>query len=406
VSLSPTYVRHFPPDPPAPLPPAADAAAPRIAYVTETFPPEINGVAATVARFVEQLQRRNWQIDLIRPRQPHEVARDDAESLLTRGLPLPMYPDLRLGLARSAALATRWRRTRPALVHVATEGPLGAAAVKAARQLGLPITSDFRTNFHAYSRHYRMGWAQGAVLGYLRRFHNRTVRTFVPTPALKRELEQAGFARIDVVGRGVDHGRFSPAHRGATLRAAWGAAADEPVLLYVGRVAAEKNIALALRAYRAVRAQVPQARLVIVGDGPLQRRLQREHPDVHFAGPRRGDDLARHYASADVFLFPSLTDTFGNVVLEALASRLLVVAFDDAAANAHITHGVHGLLASRGDAEGFVAAALQATHQLPRLQSLRDAARAAAEALSWEQVAQTFEAHLLQVIRAHAAAPT
>jgi glycosyltransferase involved in cell wall biosynthesis len=405
VSLSPTFVRHFQPELPAPATPAADAAPPRIAYVTETFPPEINGVAATVARFVEQLQRRNWQVDLVRPRQQHEAARDDIELLLTRGLPLPMYPDLRLGLARSAALAARWRRTQPALVHVATEGPLGAAAVKAAQQLGLPVTSDFRTNFHAYSRHYRMGWAQGAVLGYLRRFHNRTVRTFVPTPALKRELEQGGFARIDVVGRGVDHGRFSPAHRSAALRAAWGAAAHEPVLLYVGRVAAEKNIALALCAYRAVRAQVPQARLVIVGDGPLQRRLHREHPDVHFAGPRRGYDLARHYASADIFLFPSLTDTFGNVVLEALASRLLVVAFDEAAANAHMTHGVHGLLARRGDAEGFVAAAQQAAHQLPLMQSLRDAARAAAEALGWEQVAQTFEAHLLQVIRAHALPP-
>ncbi len=405
VSLSPTYVRHFPPEPPAPATAAADAAPPRIAYVTETFPPEINGVAATVARFVEQLQRRNWQIDLVRPRQPHEAARDDVESLLTRGLPLPMYPDLRLGLARSAALAARWRRLRPALVHVATEGPLGSAAVKAARQLGLPITSDFRTNFHAYSRHYRLGWAQGAVLGYLRRFHNRTVRTFVPTPALKRELEQAGFARIDVVGRGVDHGRFSPTHRSAALRREWGAAPSDPVLLYVGRLAAEKNVALAVRAYRAARAQVPQARLVIVGEGPLQRRLRLEHPDVHFAGPRRGDDLARHYASADIFLFPSLTDTFGNVVLEALASRLLVVAFDEAAANAHMSHGVHGLLARRDDAAGFVAAALQAVHHLPRLDCLRDAARAAAEALGWEHVAQTFEAHLLQVIRAHALPP-
>jgi glycosyltransferase involved in cell wall biosynthesis len=405
VSLSPTYIRHFPPEPPAPLIPVADAASPRIAYVTETFPPEINGVAATVARFVEQLQRRDWQVDLIRPRQPHEAARDDAESLLTRGLPLPMYPDLRLGLARSAALAARWRRTRPALVHVATEGPLGAAAVKAAQQLGLPITSDFRTNFHAYSRHYRMGWAQGAVLGYLRRFHNRTVRTFVPTPALKRELEQAGFARIAVVGRGVDHGRFSPAHRSAVLRAEWGAAAHDPVLLYVGRLAAEKNVALALRAFRAVHAQLPAARLVIVGDGPLQRRLRMDHRDVHFAGPRRGDDLARHYASADIFLFPSLTDTFGNVVLEALASRLLVVAFDDAAANAHMAHGIHGLLACRGDAEGFVTTALQASQHLPQLHAVRDAARAAAEALGWDAVAQAFEAHLRQVIEAHAPTP-
>jgi glycosyltransferase involved in cell wall biosynthesis len=372
----------------------------RIAYVTETFPPEINGVAATAARFVDQLRRRGWTVDLVRPRQPHESPSDDVDELLTRGLPLPMYPDLRLGLVRSARLAAHWRATRPALVHVATEGPLGAAAVKAARRLGLPVTSDFRTNFHAYSRHYGFGWAAGFVLGYLRRFHNRTQRCFVPTPALRSTLEQAGFERVAVVGRGIDAVQFAPARRSAALRAAWGADDATPVLLYVGRLAAEKNVALACAAHRAVLRACPQAKLVLVGDGPLRERLQREHPQAIFTGARRGEDLAAHYASADLFLFPSLTDTFGNVVLEALASRLAVVAFADAAAGTHIRDGRNGLLATPGDAAGFTAAAVAAAARFGELAPLRDAARATAESLGWDRIVQGFEGQLLEVVDA------
>ena len=371
----------------------------RISYVTETFPPEINGVAATVVRFVEHLRVQGWQVDLVRPRQPHEAGRETADELLTRGLPLPMYPDLRLGLVRSADLAARWRAAPPALVHVATEGPLGSAAIKAARALGLPVTSDFRTNFPAYSRHYRLGWAEGLVLSYLRRFHNRTRRCFVPTPTLKEELERTGFERVAVVGRGIDTTRFSPALRCTALRSSWGADDEAPVLLYVGRLAAEKNVALAFAAHRALARHAPQTRLVVVGDGPLRERLQRAHPDAIFAGPRRGDDLARHYASADVFLFPSLTDTFGNVVLEALASGLLVVAYDYAAARVHLRAGANGLSAAPGDDAGFVAAAIEAATRLPRLAHLRAAARATAESLSWDRIAQDFESHLLDVMR-------
>jgi glycosyltransferase involved in cell wall biosynthesis len=375
----------------------------RLSYVTETFPPEINGVAATVVRFVEHLRERGWEVDLVRPRQPHEAAREVADELLTRGLPLPMYPDLRLGLVRSASLAARWRAARPALVHVATEGPLGSAAIKAARALGLPVTSDFRTNFHAYSRHYRLGWAEGMVLSYLRRFHNRTRRCFVPTPTLKGELERAGFERVAVVGRGIDTRRFSPALRSTALRASWDVDDATPVLLYVGRLAPEKNVALAFAAHRALARRALPARLVVVGDGPLRETLERQHPDAIFAGPRRGEDLARHYASADVFLFPSLTDTFGNVVLEALASGLLVVAYDSAAAGLHLRAGANGLPVTPGDEAGFVAAATDAATHLPRLAHLRVAARATAESLRWDRIVQDFESHLLDVL--HEPAP-
>lgn len=383
-----------------PAGPRGDAV--RIAYVTETYPPELNGVAATVARTLEHLRTRGWQIDLVRPRQPHESARDSAHELLTAGVAIPMYPDLRLGLARSARLVRRWEQQRPTVVHIATEGPLGAAAVKAARRLALPVTSDFRTNFHAYSRHYGMPWAEKPVFAYLRRFHNRTDRTFVPTPAMRAELLAARFERVEVIGRGVDAERFNPARRDNALRASWGVREDEPVVLYVGRLAAEKNVRLVFDSFRvlsqrAQRAGAGSARLVVVGDGPLASTLRDDFPEAVFAGMRRGDDLARHYASADLFLFPSLTDTFGNVLLEALASGLLVVAYDCAAANAHMANGVNGLLVRPGDAHGFVASASAAGAQLKLLTHLRAAARATAETLTWDGIGRRFEASLLQV---------
>jgi glycosyltransferase involved in cell wall biosynthesis len=217
----------------------------RIAYVTETYPPELNGVALTVERTVRHLRRHGHSLELIRPRQAAEAPLDAPDELRTLGCPIPMYPDLRLGLAAGGTLRRRFARTRPQLVHVATEGPLGWAALQAAQALRIPVSSDFRTNFHQYSRYYGFGWLSPVIHDYLRRFHNRTQRTFVPTHALRDELAATGFRRLDVVGRGVDTTLFGPGKRSAALREQWGAG-DGSVLLYVGRLAAEKNVELAL----------------------------------------------------------------------------------------------------------------------------------------------------------------
>ncbi|MEP7301707.1 MAG: glycosyltransferase family 1 protein, partial [Caldimonas sp.] len=287
----------------------------RIAYVTETWPPELNGVSLTVERTVRYLRSRGHLVELIRPRQPGEERLDASDELRTAGCVIPMYPDLRFGLARAGTLARRFRQSRPDLVHLATPGPLAWAALTAAGSLGIATTSDFRTNFHQYSRHYGLGFLAGPVLALLRRFHNLTRRTFVPTQAARRELAGAGFHHLSVVGRGVDGGRFTTAARSAALRAEWQAGPETPVFLAVGRVAAEKNVELALRAFERARQGRPDLRMIVVGDGPARARLAAAHPEARFVGARRGADLAAHYASADVFLFPSLSDTFGNVVM-------------------------------------------------------------------------------------------
>lgn len=375
----------------------------RIAYVTETYPPEINGVALTTARFVRGLRAKGHSVDLVRPRQAHEEACDRRTEWRVRGIPIPMYPDLRIGLPVVSKLTKRWSVDRPDLVHVATEGPLGWAAIRAARANQIAVTSDFRTNFDQYSAHYRLGWLSGVVGGYLKHFHNGTDRTFVPTPAMSRTLSEQGFLRTEVVGRGVDTESFSPRHASPELRAAWGAGPEAPVLLYVGRLASEKNVPLAFEAFEAVRARVPAARFVVVGDGPLRKKLERDHPDAIFTGPQRGAALARHFASADVFLFPSLTETFGNVTLEALASGLLVVAFRSGAAAVHIDDCTSGILISPDDPQGFIAGACAAAHQFRQLDMIRSGARHAALAASWDAVINRFEfclsdaAHAIEV---------
>lgn len=377
----------------------------RIAFVTETYPPELNGVSLTVERSVRYLRQRGHAVELVRPRQRGEAALDSDDELRTGGCPIPMYPDLRIGLASASTLRRRFEHSRPQLVHVATEGPLGWAALRAARSLGLPVTADFRTNFHQYSRYYGLGWLAPVVHETLRRFHCRAQLTFVPTEAVRRELAEAGFGRLAVVGRGVDTAMFTPDKRSDELRAQWDADADGPVLLYVGRVAAEKNVTLALCAFEAVRLRMPGARMVVVGDGPMRRKLEMDFPAAHFAGVQRGDALARHYASADLFLFPSLSDTFGNVTLEALASGLPVVAFDTAAAADHVEDCDSGLLAPVGDEKAFIASACSLAWQHRQLAAVRSHARRAALKAQWPDVLARFENHLVETLAAHGTVP-
>ena len=377
----------------------------RIALVTETYPPEINGVALTVRRAVEYLRERGHAVEVIRPRQAGETAGPGAGEWLSFGWTIPMCPELRFGAARSATLERHFDTAPPDLVHVATEGPLGWAAVTAARRRSIPTTSDFRTNFHIYSHSYRLGWLAPAIAGYLRRFHNRTRRSFVPTAQGREALLAAGFERVDVVGRGVDLERFAPARRDPGLRTRL-APTGGPVLLYVGRLAAEKNVALALRAYRRARRFAPQAQMVVVGDGPLRATLERRFPEVQFVGSQTGDALAAHYASADLFLFPSLTDTFGNVTLEALASGLPVVAFRVAAAAELVTDRLNGRLVPAGDDEAFMLAASLLASLHPELDAMRLHARVAACECDGDSVLQRFERLLLEAADAYRPAGT
>jgi glycosyltransferase involved in cell wall biosynthesis len=373
----------------------------RIALVTETYPPEVNGVAMSMARLVDGLHALEHDLQLIRPRQREPEALPPSarfEQVLTGAWPIPKYPHLRMGVPSKRTLVRLWSLRRPDVVHIATEGPLGWSALQAALHLKLPVTSDFRTNFHAYGQHYRMGWLAQPIMAYLRKFHNRAHCTMVPTEPLRAQLAARGFERLTVVARGVDTRLFDPRCRSDALRAQWGVADGDVVVASVGRLAAEKNLALLLRAFEATRALLPRARLLFVGDGPMRAELAARCPDAIFAGQRHGRDLAAHYASADLFLFASLTETYGNVTAEAMASGLPVLAFDCAAAAQLIEAGRSGRLVPSDAPQAFVDAAVALAPDAQARARLGAAARERALQFDWSGVVRRFEGVLAQAI--------
>jgi glycosyltransferase involved in cell wall biosynthesis len=367
-----------------------------VAVVTDTYPPELNGVSLTVRRAVDHLRERDHTVDVIRPRQPADrVSRDCDEDVLMSGMALPVYPGVQFGFPAARRLKALWEERRPDVVHIATEGPLGWSALKAAAALRISVTTDYRTHFQRYSGHYGVGWLARPIEAYLRTFHNRAHVTFVSTTALQRDLVSRGYRNVARVGRGIDAELFNPGRRKALLRSQWGLQDNELAVIYVGRIAPEKNLDLAVRAFDRIRATLPSARMVWVGDGPARRRLQRLNPSHVFTGVQRGEDLANHYASGDLFLFPSLTETFGNVTLEALASGLAVVAFAEGAAAQHGVDGVSARLVESGAEERFIEAAVEVASNEGLRVRLGTQARLAVEGLAWPVVLSAFERHLL-----------
>jgi glycosyltransferase involved in cell wall biosynthesis len=305
-----------------------------------------------------------------------------------------------MGLPAKAALTRLWTRSRPDVVQIATEGPLGWSALAVANKLRLPVASDFHTNFHSYSSHYGFGLLRRAIVAYLRKFHNKAAVTLVPTDGIRRELMSYGYENIEIIARGVDTTLFNRGRRDPALRAQWGVREGETAVLYVGRLAAEKNLGLVFEAFDAMRAADPRCRLVLVGDGPERAGWQEKRPDAVFCGTRTGVALAEHYASGDVFLFPSLTETWGNVTVEAMASGLAVVAYDCAAAEEVIRDQHNGLTVAVDDAAAFIAAAVSLAGDTTRRRRLGEAAALTATRLSWEAIIDRFEAVLLRLAQA------
>ncbi len=372
-----------------------------ISVVTETFPPDINGVAHTLSKTVFGLQKNGHDIWLIRPRvEKNELAKNQIgfNEILVKGMPIPFYKQLRMGLPAKRELHRLWSYKRPDVVHIATEGPLGWSALQVAKKLKIPISTDFRTNFHAYSSHYGIGWLSGAILSYMRKFHNTADATMVPTYQLAQSLASTGFERLHVVPRGIDTQLFSPEKRSLSLRESWQANSDSVVMLYVGRLAVEKNLDLVLQTYAMAKHRNANVKLVLVGDGPLRQELEEVHKDVIFAGFRTGEDLATHYASADMFVFASLTETFGNVTLEAMASGLAVVAFNHAAAGELIQNGVNGMLAAHESCIHFEMAAQALLNNAELMEFVRQQACVTATSMGWDMVVKKTESVIYDVI--------
>jgi len=375
----------------------------RYSIVTETYPPEVNGVALTVQAKEQGLRARGHDVDLVRPRQ-HAQEKGTPHELLTPCAQIPGYPGMRFGFPADRALRAEWTRRRPDAIYIATEGPLGWSALRTARRMGIPVASGFHTRFDEYTRDYGVGFLQPLALRWMRGFHNASDATLVPTCELADFLTSRGFSKVVHLPRAVDTGRFHPARRSAALREAWGVGEHGLAAIYLGRIAAEKNLPLAVRAFRALKQRRPDAKFVWVGEGPAMSAIRDANPDFIFCGLQRGDAVATHFASADLFLFPSHSETFGNVTIEAMASAVATVAFRYGAAREHLFDGLHGAAIEGQDDDAFVAAACQIGCDDALRREMGFAAREAVRKLRPAQVAADFDDILQRIIRLRSAA--
>ncbi len=359
----------------------------RLTLVTETFAPQVNGVSRTLGQLVDHLERSGDSVQVVHP--DYGKPRGGVDHHLVKAWPLPFYREVSIPLPPFGSVHRAIDAFRPDLIHVATEATLGLSVLRLALRRGVPVVSSFHTNFDQYCDHYRLGWAKGAAWRYLRWFHNRTLETYVPSRATIADLEARGFERLVLWPRGVDGTLFRPDRQARDqVRHALGFAPDDVVIGHVSRLAAEKNVMQLAEALKAVGEARPNVRFLFVGDGPARAELEHEMgPNARFVGYQGGEDLADHYAAADLFAFASLTETFGNVVLEALASALPVVAIRAGGVGEIVRSGETGILVEPDDPPSVMANALigLADDQALR-REMAESARAYALTQTWAAI--------------------
>lgn len=373
----------------------------RIALFTDTCPPTVNGVARALGLLIDHAAAAGHEVALVGPSLSDDAHPGTALHLTLPGVALPMYPELQ---AARPWLSRNQRRAlsdfAPDLVHVATEALVGMVGHRWAKAQGVPLVTSYCTNFPEYLSSYHLGFAQGWCWRHLRRFHGEARVTFCPSRATLDELQARGFhERLRIWGRGVDGELFHPSRRSGELRREIAPGA-EVILLYVGRVAPEKKVGLLLDAFPEIRrrASKPVA-LVLVGDGPALEHLRGRGVDgVHFTGYRRGEELGAHYASADLFVFPSDTETFGQVVTEALSSGIPAVAPARGGVTDTVIPGETGWLFEPGDLTDLVDRTLELVEDDDARAEMGAKARRAAEERSWGAIFRRLFADYADVV--------
>ncbi|WP_446212992.1 glycosyltransferase family 4 protein [Micromonospora sp. IBSANI012] len=367
----------------------------RIAIVTESFPPDVNGVAHSVVRTAEHLVLRGHQPLVIAPAPPGGRRgaddRHDYEVVRIPSVPLPRYQGFRLGVP-STRLSEALLAHAPDVVHLASPFVLGARAATLARRHELPTVAVYQTDVASYARAYRVGWGEAAAWRRLREIHNLAHRTLAPSTRAAADLLAHGVGRIWLWRRGVDALRFTPDKRCDALRRDL-ARHGEVVVGYVGRLAPEKRVDLLEATSR-----LPGVRVVVVGDGPARQHLERALPRVRFLGVRHGDDLARIYASLDVFVHTGPHETFGQTVQEASASGVPVVAPASGGPVDLVEPGVTGLLVPPGDAAALADAVAGLVADASRRTAYGAAGRAAVSRRSWGRVGDELVGHYRAVL--------
>ncbi len=368
----------------------------RVAIITENFLPKLDGVTRTLARLLEHLQTNGHQALLLGPESGMEHYAG-AEIVGTTGLPLPFYPELKFNFFRPLFMR-RLNEFRPDIVHLVDPVVLGATGLAAARVLNRQVVSSYHTNLAAYCGHFGFPILTRPMWSYNRFIHNQCAVTFCPSPSTATILRKQGFERVRIWPRGVDTTLFRPQKRSESLRAAWLCERANPeekvILLYAGRISWEKNLRLLTAAYRAM--DHTRCHLVIVGNGPALKEVQQELAElpVTFTGYLTGEALATAYASADIFAFPSTSETFGQVVLEAMASALPVAGVLSEGVRDLIEDGESGFLLDiigldeQEQAQGYRIRLEHLVHNVVMRFTLGQTALAEAQQRSWASAMQ------------------
>ena len=359
----------------------------RIALFSGAYNHIADGVSRTLNRLVAYLEKQGATVQVYAPTIPNPPVKHAGNLVPARSISAPGRPEYRVSLGMSENIRRDITDFRPDLFHIATPDLLGLAALRMARRTGVPVVASYHTHFASYLDYYRLGMLERPVWSYLRWFYSHCRHIYVPTASMIDVLEQKGIDRnLRLWPRGVDSALFNPGKRSPEWRRSRGIPDSDVVVAFVSRLVAEKGLGVVTRVIRGLEDRAMPHRALIVGEGPERERIQADLPNAIFAGHLEGDELAAAYASSDIFLFPSETETFGNVTLEALASGLPAVVANATGSNALVEQGVSGFLAPPRDSEAFLAGVerLVADDELRRTMSAN--ARKAAESYEWDRI--------------------
>ncbi len=360
----------------------------RIALFSEVYWPMVSGVGVTLLRLADALEARGHAVRVYSATYPLPPGTPDRPEVhRSPSVPFFLYPDVQWAFPRMRDVMEDLSQFRPDVVHVATEFSLGIAGVKAARQLGVPLIASAHTNYDRYAARYGVTWALRAGWHYLRWFYGQAHRVLCPSRIYEATVHRHGVTHTGIWSRGVDPAVFSPAFRSQGYRAGFGVDPDDLLVTYIGRIAREKNLALLLQAWERLGPERGGARLVLVGRGPLEDEIRRRGiPGVHVTGLLQGPALSAAYASADVFVFPSTTETFGNSLLEAMGSGLPSLVAASGGVLEFAEHGANALLVEPDSVSAIAAGLGRLLHDPVLRRRLADGALRTAAARDWATV--------------------
>ncbi|GIQ70918.1 glycosyltransferase family 1 protein [Xylanibacillus composti] len=367
----------------------------RVALFTDTYLPDVNGVSKTLARWVDYLESRHIPVKIFAPDHQERDAGTDGDVVQRLySIPFILYPQCRLGIPNPIHIKKTLRDFNPTVVHVATPFNIGLYGHHYAVKHGIPLVASYHTHFDQYLAYYKIQWVESVLWKYMHWFHQDCKKIFVPSQSTLEHLIGKGFdaGKMDIWGRGVDLTRFTPHVDREAVLERWGIAKDRFVVLYVGRLAPEKSLHMLFDTYQALPEHIRRrCSFLIAGDGPQYKELLEtyepaDYPDVHFLGFQEGRTLSDLYAAADVFFFPSATETFGNVVLEAMASGTPVIGADAGGVRDNVQHGRNGYLCPPGETQAFTDALIRLYEDDWQRVRLGHGAREYASRQTWDQI--------------------